>query len=251
MDSRIARQDFTDHLDEAELYYINKVQPKEESFDDITKWRTEADKRRAIMPELLNEVKFKGRILEIGCGTAWLTGELSKIEEVDDLYCFDASESILKAITPFILTHVNAEGNKITRVIGDFHQLSFDDNFFDFIVFDDALHRVPENSYGLFFRELQRVLKPGGKIVAVHEPVLLSIPIAGWYQKRNMEDPNWGEKNLYTRGEWNRIFSKFDFQAQFIPVTSFFKRLGPLQDILHFVFPTDYMLILERLNNKN
>ncbi|MFQ5620378.1 MAG: class I SAM-dependent methyltransferase [Candidatus Nanoarchaeia archaeon] len=245
MASRIARQDFTEHISESELYYLNKVQPKEDGFT-VTEWRQSADQRRAVFPELINEVTFKGRILELGCGSAWLTGELSKLEEVEDLYCFDASEAILKNITPYIFTHINADTDKITRVIGDFHKLSFDDNYFDFIVFDDALHRIPKNSYGLIFRELSRVLKPGGKIVAVHEPVLLSVPLMSWYQKRKLPETRWGEQNLYTKTGWHQIFNKFNLKASFNPVTSFFKKLGPLQELFHFVFPTDYILLLEK-----
>ncbi len=52
---------------------------------------------------------------------------------------------------------------------GDFHKLDFPDNHFDFVVCSAVLHHAANIVQVL--REAKRVLKPGGRFVAVREPV--------------------------------------------------------------------------------
>ena len=52
---------------------------------------------------------------------------------------------------------------------GDFHQLDFPTNHFDFVVCSAVLHHAANIVQVL--REAKRVLKPGGQFVAIREPV--------------------------------------------------------------------------------
>jgi len=112
---------------------------------------------------------FRGRVLEIGAGGAWLSAELSKLPGVVEVFATDASPKRLKELAPKVFAAVNASVAKITRVPGDFHHLDFPANHFDFVVSSAVLHHATNIVQVL--REVKRVLKPGGRLVAIREPV--------------------------------------------------------------------------------
>jgi ubiquinone/menaquinone biosynthesis C-methylase UbiE len=114
-------------------------------------------------------VEFHGRILEIGSGAAWFSAELSKQPRVVELMVTDFSPRILKEHAPKVFTLLKAKTDKITRMPADFHRLAFPDNHFDFVVSSGALHHATNIVQVL--REAKRVLKPGGSLVAIREPV--------------------------------------------------------------------------------
>jgi SAM-dependent methyltransferase len=114
-------------------------------------------------------VEFRGRILEIGAGAAWFSAELSKLPTVVEVFATDVSPKVLKEEAPKIFKLLGAYSVKITRMPANPHQLDFPDNHFDFVVCAGLLHR----SVNLvqLLREARRVLKPGGRFVAIREPV--------------------------------------------------------------------------------
>jgi ubiquinone/menaquinone biosynthesis C-methylase UbiE len=114
-------------------------------------------------------VGFFGRILEIGAGGAWLSAELSRLPKVVEVIATDFSPTLLKDHAPKVFQSLKANPAKITRTPGDFHELDFPDNYFDFVVCSAALHQAVNMVQVL--REVKRVLKPGGQFVAIREPV--------------------------------------------------------------------------------
>ena len=114
-------------------------------------------------------VEFRGRILEIGAGAAWLSAELSKQPKVVEVIATDFSPKLLKDAAPKIFRALRANGAKITRTPADCHKLDFPNNHFDFVVSSAVLHDTANVVQVL--REAKRVLKPGGQFVAVREPV--------------------------------------------------------------------------------
>ncbi len=114
-------------------------------------------------------VDFHGRLLEIGAGGAWLSAELSKLPNVVEVCTTDYSPLLLKEQAPKVFTLLGAHTAKITRLPADFHQLDFPDNHFDFVVCSEALRDAANMVQVL--REVKRVLKPGGRFVAIREPV--------------------------------------------------------------------------------
>jgi ubiquinone/menaquinone biosynthesis C-methylase UbiE len=115
------------------------------------------------------DVDFRGRILEIGAGGAWLSAELSKLPKVVEIVTTDYSARLLKDQAPKVFKLLGANVAKITRVPADFHELDFPDNHFDFVVSSEALRDAANIVQVL--REIKRVLKPGGCFVAIREPV--------------------------------------------------------------------------------
>lgn len=114
-------------------------------------------------------LEFRGRILEIGAGGAWFSAELSKLPTVVEVYTTDHLPKVLKEYAPKVFALLKAQTAKITRMPGDFHALDFPDNHFDFVVSSAVLHHAANIVQVL--REAKRVLKPGGKFVAIREPV--------------------------------------------------------------------------------
>jgi len=114
-------------------------------------------------------LEFRGRILEIGAGGAWLSAEISKLPKVVEVITTDFSPKLLKEQAPKVFTLLEAHTAKITRMPADFHKLEFPDNYFDFVVGATVLHHAANIVQVL--REAKRVLKPGGQFVAIREPV--------------------------------------------------------------------------------
>jgi SAM-dependent methyltransferase len=114
-------------------------------------------------------LKFRGRVLEIGAGGAWFSAELSKLPNVVELITTDYSSKLLQNQAPKVFKLLKANGAKITRMPADFYQLGFPDNHFDYVVCSSVLHRTANMVAVL--REVKRVLKPGGQLVAIREPV--------------------------------------------------------------------------------
>src|SRR6516165_1863054 len=110
-------------------------------------------------------LEFRGRILEIGAGGAWLSAELSKLPKVVEVVATDFSPRLLTERAPKVFQALNAKTAKITRTPGDFHKLDFPNNHFDFVVSSAVLHDTANVVQVL--REAKRVLKPGGQFVAV------------------------------------------------------------------------------------
>jgi ubiquinone/menaquinone biosynthesis C-methylase UbiE len=114
-------------------------------------------------------LEFSGRVLEIGAGGAWLSAEISKLPKVVEVVATDFSPKLLKEQAPKVFKLLKAHGGKITRTPGDFHKFDFPSNHFDFVVGSAVLQHATNVVQVL--REAKRVLKPGGRFVAIREPV--------------------------------------------------------------------------------
>ena len=157
-------------------------------------------------------LEFRGRILEIGAGGAWLSAELSKLPKVVEVIATDLSPVLLKGQAPKVFELLHANTAKITRMPGDFHQLDFPKNHFDFVVCSTVLQEAANIVQVL--REAKRVLKPGGQFVAIREPVW---PLVKIKSRAKMV------ANLVATGVNDRFYTLADY-------TEFFKQAGlPLE----------------------
>jgi ubiquinone/menaquinone biosynthesis C-methylase UbiE len=135
-------------------------------------WRCDPKQKFArFVPFLTQEcgLEFRGRVLEIGAGAGWLSAELSKEPKVVEIIATDSSAQPLKEQAPKVFKLLQANTGKITRMRADFHKLDFPDDHFDMVVCATVLHHAANIVQVL--REAKRVLKPGGKFVAIREPV--------------------------------------------------------------------------------
>jgi ubiquinone/menaquinone biosynthesis C-methylase UbiE len=91
------------------------------------------------------------------------------LPKVVEVITTDFSPKLLQEQAPKVFQALDANTAKITRMPGDFHQLDFPNNHFDFVVSSAVLHQAANIVQVL--REAKRVLKPGGQLIAIREPV--------------------------------------------------------------------------------
>jgi ubiquinone/menaquinone biosynthesis C-methylase UbiE len=179
----------------------------ETEFRDPEQWlrrlKKDCDK---FMPFLTRTcgLDFRGRVLEIGAGAAWLSAELSREPRVVEVVTTDFSPKLLKELAPKAFEVFGANTAKITRMPADFHQLDFPDEHFDAVVCATVLHHAANIVQVL--REAKRVLKPGGKFVAIREPVW---PLVKLKSRQKML------AKLVATGEDERFYTLADYKEFF------------------------------------
>lgn len=158
-------------------------------------------------------IEFRGRILEIGAGAAWLSAELSKLPRVVEVVATDTTGRRLKEEALKVFVKLGALERKITRMTADPHHLDFPSNHFDFVVCAAVLNRTVNIAEAL--REAKRVLKPGGWFVAVREPVESKLRLES---KRAAADRARTGRRLYTLEEYKRFFAAAGLKLECKPV---------------------------------
>ena len=238
-------KEFSEHLNVAEVEYRRDSQLQEEEFDSLEKWYARVDDGlRRFIPFLTDQcgVEFSGRVLELAAGSGWMSAEMSRIEEVTEVFTLDASETLLQEITPNIFRYLQAQEDKITRVVGDFHLLEFEDESFDLVTVDGGLHHAV--SLDAVLAEVFRVLKPGRQHVAIRE--MITPPL--WFKRtsstRRRLIAAGVTENMYPMKEWRAAFEKagFIFRARRVNLkTNWLARLN--EWLFNGVFHCRYVLL--------
>ena len=168
-------------------------------------------------------VDFRGRILEIGAGGAWLSAELSKQPKVVEVITTDLSPKLLREQAPKVFKALNANTAKITRMPGDYHQLDFPANHFDLVVSSAVLHQAANIVQVL--REAKRVLKPGGQFVAICEPVWPLVKIKSRAKMLAKLVATGVNERFYTLADYKEFFKQaaLPCEARRVTLSSGFK----------------------------
>lgn len=157
-------------------------------------------------------MEFRGRVLEVGAGAAWLGAELSKLPNVVEMVITDYSPRLLKEQAPKVFRALQANTAKITRMPVDFHKLDFPTNHFDAVVCSSVLHQA--TNMVQLLREVKRVLKPGGRFVAIREPVWPLVKLKSRSKARarlaeaGVVDP------FYTLADYREFFRQASFPME-------------------------------------
>jgi ubiquinone/menaquinone biosynthesis C-methylase UbiE len=174
-----------------------------------TEWLSElAEEWLRVVPYLRKRwgVDFRGRILEIGAGGAWLSAELSKLPKVVEVIATDLSPRLLQEEAPKVFVALKAHAAKITRMPADFHDLDFPDNYFDYVVCSAVLQHA--SSVVQVLREAKRVLKPGGQLVAVREPIWPLVKFKSREQAKPPAPVGRRQEPLYTLAHYRELFKQ-------------------------------------------
>ncbi len=157
-------------------------------------------------------VGFRGRILELGAGAAWFTAELSKLPKVVEVISTDFARGSVPEQAAQVFKALHAQQAKIKHRQISAQRLDFSDCYFDFVVCNAVLHDAM--NLLLLLREAHRVLKPGGQLVAVREPVK---PLMPWPAGRGTvaeQDARRLKTPLYSRADYLDLFDRAGFSVK-------------------------------------
>ena len=148
-------------------------------------------------------VEFSGRILELGAGPAWFSAELSKLPKVVEIIVADFEPVPPAGPAGDVFKLLHAHERKITRRSASPHRLNFPDNHFDSVVCAGVLHDALNLLHLL--GEVRRILKPGGQLIAVREPVK---PAMRWRGRRGTRAERALRAPLYSRADYSGAFER-------------------------------------------
>jgi ubiquinone/menaquinone biosynthesis C-methylase UbiE len=178
------------------------------------------EKRETLLKEIIELADIKGneKILDIGTGSGFLAIGLSKQLKEGRTIGLDRyslkSESFRSRIIDVVKTNFfgntlkNAEENLKTEKVQNkcefvesdiTDSLNFKDQFFDIIVSSQLLYCINKNQRAQVFRDIDRVLKTGGKLIFFESKSFFS-----W----NME-------------EARKYFDKLGYKTKILPANEF------------------------------
>jgi SAM-dependent methyltransferase len=121
------------------------------------RWRTAENSAAYLLPELAAGMS----LLDIGCGPATITADLSERLDPGRVTALEATEAALELAR----AEVAARGrSNIDFLIGDVHQLDLPDAAFDVVHAHQVLQHLARPVDAL--REMRRVCRPGGVVAA-------------------------------------------------------------------------------------
>jgi SAM-dependent methyltransferase len=131
-----------------------------------TKWNLIEAARDLDWPSVL-PVGGHLKVLDLGCGTGWLSALLSRFDQVESIIALDADSHNLETMLPEVCHALGADMRKVKPTRGLFQPLPFENGELDLVVASSAVHHA-QDIISLFL-ELRRVVKDDGLIIALNE----------------------------------------------------------------------------------
>lgn len=102
------------------------------------------------------------KILDLACGDGWLSLSMGKSGAI--VYGCDISPNLVEIAKRY--AKVNSLGGTVHFKTMTAEEMTYKDNFFDFVIMHAALHHCDIEKTS---RQIHRVLKPGGKAVLIED----------------------------------------------------------------------------------
>ncbi len=162
-------------------------------------------------------------VADLASGIGWTSSLLSKLPNVGKVHAVEISQHRLELLFPQAVRMFGGDWAKITRNLGSFYELRFADSSLDVVFLSSAFHHA-EKPLRLL-TEIDRVLKPGGRLILIGET-----HISHWSVARRVA------KMLLTQGK----------------LTTNFFELFPPDDELgdHYYRDSDYHFFAQMLGYK-
>jgi SAM-dependent methyltransferase len=131
----------------------------------------------AMAERYLAQLPQKGLVIaDIASGIGWSSSLLSKLPNVAQVHAVELSQHRLELLFPQAVRMFNGAPDKLHRNLGSFYQMGFADQSMDVVFISAAFHHA-SNALKLL-TEMDRILKPGGKLILVGENFVGSVAIA-------------------------------------------------------------------------
>jgi SAM-dependent methyltransferase len=127
-------------------------------------WKSQAENFNFIFPII--KIKKSDKVLDLGAGRCWATRFFAKQG------CYTVGLDILLTKYVGLLTgdiYIEKEKVFFERICGSMGKIPFCDNIFNIIFMSATLHH--SSCIGIVMKEISRILKPGGSLVLINEPV--------------------------------------------------------------------------------
>jgi len=169
-----------------------------------------------LMLSLFSENARDGKVLDFGCGSAWLSEFL--VRQGFDTVSFDIHNDLERIVSTRKLVDLRLKSNLWTFVEGDGHEMPFTSNTFSQICCYDSLHHM--HDYDKVFSEFFRVTKSGARIIFV-EPGARhskSPETIAFLESLGTDHPGWIERDIVLE-EIDLIARKAGFESgiQIVP----------------------------------
>src|SRR6476661_9352779 len=113
------------------------------------------------------------KALELGAGTGFFSLNLKQAGVLDEVHVTDLSPGMVEAAR----ANATRLGFTVEGRVADAEGIPYEDDTFDVVVGHAVIHHIPDVEQA--FREMLRVLKPGGRFVIAGEPTR----IGDWYAR--------------------------------------------------------------------
>lgn len=187
--------------------------------------RTEAalkrfERRRDLLKEYLNFSDGQ-KILELGSGSAEYTSHI--IESIEEKNISITGIELTKALVEIANQKINRPN--VNFIVGNINEMPFANNSFDYIMGNSVLHHIEHDKA---FKEITRVLKPGGEIMFfepnIVNPLVWALFKIKPFRKLHGATPDemafskWDIKKVLESFKFTNIIAKpFDFMFPLIP----------------------------------
>jgi SAM-dependent methyltransferase len=106
-------------------------------------------------------------VLDLGCGSGWLTAIITRRPEVTHVVAWDSSPRLLGDVLPQMMSLLDGDSTKLESVCGEFTPLLLEDSSLDLVVMGSAFHHCAEPE--VLLGEVRRVLRPGRPLLLLNE----------------------------------------------------------------------------------
>jgi SAM-dependent methyltransferase len=117
------------------------------------------------------------RVLEVGCGSGFFLLNLHQAGVIGEAHCTDIAPRMVEVC----VENGRRLGIEVEGRVADAEALPYADGSFDLVVGHAVAHHLP--NLETTFKELARVLRPGGRLVIAGEPTLLGDRIAAQWKR--------------------------------------------------------------------
>jgi ubiquinone/menaquinone biosynthesis C-methylase UbiE len=156
------------------------------------------------------------KVIEIGCGSGWLSREMSKILRKGEVVGIDVSEESIKKTKQATEKDTSSDYKNLEFEVADVENISYPNNYFNcaISIYSFSFWNNPLKS----LLEIKRILKPNGKLYIIDlydkMPIIYTIGMKIF----NFFSPY--KENVYSAKEYKEFFKK----AAFVDVYQ--KRVG-------------------------